>query len=61
MTDNVAVLQGYIEEIEGEYEGCTLNLLVRPGEDTSQRFKAWDMEIQEFIWVNGWVTEFHAV
>lgn len=60
MTDNVAVLQGYTEEITGEYNGTQLDLLIKPDTDVDSRFKAWDMHGQEFIYVNGWLTCFEA-
>ncbi len=61
MTDNIAVLEGFVEEIEGEYNGTQLNLLIKPDTDVDGRFKAWDMNMQEFIFVNGWLTVFEAV
>ena len=56
MTDNVAVLKGYTVEIEAENgQGLVLNLLVKPGTDYDDVFRAWDMNEQEFIRVNGWL------
>lgn len=56
MTDNVAVLDGYIQEVTlSNDQGLELFLLVKPDADLNDRFKAWDMDQQEFIMVNGWL------
>ena len=57
MTDNVAVLDGYTSEVYGEYQGADFHLLVKPGTDLSQSFRAWNMDDQEYVNVNGWVAE----
>jgi hypothetical protein len=57
MTDNIAVLAGYTEEVFIEYKGMTINVLAMPNQDLSQRFKAWDMNQQEFIFINGWLCD----
>lgn len=59
MTDNIAVLEGYTEEVYGEYKEQALHLLVKPDTDLSQRFRAWDMDMQQFIMVNGWLSVFN--
>lgn len=55
MSDNIATLTGYTVPIVAEYRLDTLFLLVRPDTDLDSRFKAWDTDEQEFIWVNGWL------
>jgi hypothetical protein len=56
MTDNVAVLAGFTREVEATNDyGLTLFLLIEPDADFDERFKAWDMDEQEFIHVNGWL------
>lgn len=55
MTDNVAVLDGYTEEVYMTGGGYDLNLLVKPDTDLDGSFKAWDMAEQEYIKVNGWL------
>ena len=55
MTDNVAVLQGYTQELLFENWSLDLNVLVRPDTDTDGEFKAWCMDEQEFIRVSGWL------
>ena len=55
MTDNVAILEGYTEEVYGEFEGMDLHFLVKKGTDLDQRFKVWDMDTQKFTQVNGWL------
>lgn len=59
MTDNVAILDGFTQEVYGEYKAMGLHLLVKKDTDLSQRFKAWDMDCQEYITVNGWLTDFN--
>jgi hypothetical protein len=60
MTDNVAVLQGFTKEIVGEGAPCSLFLLVRPDTDLDSQFRAWDMDEQAFITVNGWLYRFDS-
>lgn len=61
MTDNVAVLDGYTEEVSAFGGAYDLSLLIRPGTDLDATFKAWDMDNQEFIRVNGWLFSFTPV
>lgn len=55
MTDNVAVLEGFTKEVVADNHAVTLFLLVKPDTDFDSRFKAWDTDEQEFIFVNGWL------
>lgn len=55
MADNVAVLQGFTQEVVAESDAYTLFLLVRLGTEYDSTFKAWDTDAQEFIRVNGWL------
>jgi hypothetical protein len=55
MTDNVAILEGYTREVIADCDACTLNLLVKPETDFDDAFRAWDMDDQQFIRVNGWL------
>ena len=55
MTDNIATLDGFTREVIAGGGMYTLELLVRPGADLDGRFRAWDMNEQEFITVNGWL------
>jgi hypothetical protein len=56
MTDNVAVLEGFTKEVEiTSCRGEELFLLVKPDTDMDSRFKAWCMDNQEYITVNGWL------
>ena len=55
MTDNGAVLEGFTKEVEANCAQCTLYLLVKPETDLDSRFKAWDTDAQEWIFVNGWL------
>ena len=53
--DNLAVLQGFTEEVTLTSSDYDLYLLIKPGTDMDSRFKAWDTDCQEFIYVNGWL------
>lgn len=55
MTDNVAVLDGHTEGYHLTSREYELFVLVRPGTDLSEAFRAWDMDSQEFIHVKGWL------
>ena len=55
MTDNVAVLDGFTREVIADSDRHTLYLLVKPDTDFDDRFRAWDTDEQEFIFVNGWL------
>jgi len=59
MTDNIAILDGYTQAVEAEYDDGTLYLLVKPDTDFDSTFKAWDTDEQEYIYVNGWL--FHSI
>ena len=54
MTDNVATLAGYTKEVHISNGSCDLFLLVKPNTEYEGTFRAWDMDNQEFISVNGW-------
>lgn len=58
MTDNVAVMAGYTQEAEIEIGGTRLFVLVKPKTDFNDRFRAWDMDTQEFIKINGWLIDY---
>ena len=56
MSDNIAVLDGYTQEVHAfAGEGLELYLLVKPDTDFDGHFRAWDMDAQEFITVTGWM------
>ena len=58
MTDNIAILDGFTEEWVAECPDTSLFILVKPGTDLDGRFKAWDMDMQEYLWINGWLFTF---
>ena len=60
MSDNVAVLAGFTQEVIADGGEYSLALLVKPGTDFDTRFKAWDRDEQEFIRVNGWLFTIEA-
>lgn len=53
MSDNSAVLEGFTIEVEADNEHETLYLLVKPNTVLSGRFRAWNMDLQEFVNVDG--------
>lgn len=55
MTDNVAVLDGFTEQYMAYCDICDLFILVEPGTDFDTRFKAWNSDEQEYVWINGWL------
>lgn len=55
MTDNVAILDGYTELYFLASDNVELVVLVKPGTDLTDSFKAWDTDMQEYIRVNGWL------
>lgn len=55
MTDSIATLHGFTREVVADCDQYTLFLLVKPETEFDDRFKAWDMDGQEFIMVNGWL------
>lgn len=61
MSDNIAILEGYTKEIVATSDGGELFLLVKPNQDLDGRFKAWDTDEQEFIFVNGWLYTYQEV
>jgi hypothetical protein len=50
-----AIKAGYTRAVLAESDAVTLELLVKPETDFDDRFKAWDVDGQEFIRVNGWL------
>jgi len=55
-SDGSAVRDGYTQEVHAfAGEGLELYLLVQPGTDLDDTFRAWDMDAQEYITVTGWM------
>lgn len=63
MSDNIAVLDGftigYLASCNGGYSSTYI--LVKPDTDLDNRFKAWDCDNQEFVYINGWLGTFAKV
>lgn len=53
-----AINRGYTRSIMGDCDECTLCLLVKPEADLDGRFRAWDLDENEWIFVNGWLFTF---
>lgn len=58
MTDNIAVLQGYTEEVVADSDSYTFFLLIKPDTDLDSTFVAWNTDDQEYIRINGWMFTF---
>lgn len=58
MTDNIAVLAGFTREVWASCDECEGPYLIKPDTDLDDRFKAWDMDAQEFVTINGWLWSF---
>jgi hypothetical protein len=58
MTDNVAILDGFTREVWGECSQFDGPFLIKPDTDLDDRFKAWDMDAQEYVFINGWLWTF---
>lgn len=52
---NIATRAGFTREIEAEGGEYSLRLLIRPNTDLDSTFKAWCLDEEEFIVVNGWM------
>lgn len=53
MTDNVAVLLGYTQDIIIENPTECIIALVKPGTDFTGFYRAWDTDTQEFVKIAG--------
>ena len=60
-TNNEADLAGYTKEYVATAIWCELNILVKPDTDFDTRFKAWDLDEEEFVYINGWNWRFEEV
>ena len=62
MGDNTATIAGYTQEIVASSpQGFDLYLLVKPGTDFEDTFRAWDTDNQEWVRVNGWLFQVETV
>ena len=57
MSDNTAQLAGYTKALMVSYRDQELFIWVKPEADLDGRFKAYDRDECEWIWVNGWLIE----
>lgn len=61
-SDNGATLAGYTREYLAESgAGVSLHLLVKPGTDLDDTFRAFCTDEQEYIRVNGWLFTFEDI
>ena len=51
----------YTEELEAYCPECDMLIRVKPGTDLDGTFKAWDVETEEFVTINGWMWKFEEV
>ena len=61
MSDNTAITAGYTKEVIASCGCSDLHIFIKPDADLDSRFKAYDADECEFIWVNGWVCTFEDV
>jgi hypothetical protein len=61
MNNVTAHEQGFTKQVVADAPEYTLNLLICPGTDYDDRFRAWDMDEQEWLWVNGWMFDINDV
>ena len=61
MSDNTAILAGFTKEILATSDYHELHLFVQPDADLDDRFKAYDSDNCEFIYVNGWLFNIEVV
>jgi len=61
MTTTKAAAAGYTHEVLADCGQHTLSLLVMAGQNYDETFKAWDIDEQEFVFVNGWLWTFEEV
>ena len=53
MSDNVAVLEGFTKEYMAKSATREFPILVKPGTPFGGTFKAWDMDEQKFVRIDG--------
>jgi len=56
-----AFAAGYQLEVLADCGAHTLALLVKPDQDYDDTFKAWDIDEQEYVTVNGWLWTFETL
>lgn len=61
MSDNIAVLDGFTKQLMGFCAEADMFLLVKPDTDLDSRFKAWNSDDQEFVYINGWLWTFEEM
>ena len=61
MSDNTAILAGFTKEVMAYSSEHELHLFVKPDADLGERFKAYDADECEFIYVNGWNFSFITI
>ena len=57
---NTAMLNRHTQPVTMSNAWHELNLLVKPGTDLDQRFQAWDVDGEDWIYVNGWLFNVEA-
>ena len=56
-TQGQAMAAGYTQRCEIDGSGWCLSVLVRPNTDTETTFRAFDIEENELLRINGWLIE----
>jgi hypothetical protein len=57
MTTKNAKSKGYTVPVFASYRGIELDLLIKEGTDIDTDFKAWDLDVNEYIFVQGYLAE----
>lgn len=55
MNNDTARSAGFTKHVIADCPEYTLNLLISPDTYYDNRFRAWDLDEQEWIAVNGWL------
>ena len=61
MSDNTAILAGFTIEVMASNAAHDIHLFIKPGTDLGERFKAYDADECEFVFVNGWLFSFDEI
>ena len=61
MSDNIAVLDGYTQELLANRLGKETHILVKPDTNFRELFKAWNCDEQKYIYLEGWLYTFEPV
>ncbi len=61
MSDNTAILAGYTKEWLADCDVANMHIFAKPDEDFDSRFRAYDADNCEWVFINGWLWTFEEV